>query len=93
MLTTLFSLPNGTTFPEALIELGPDVTAEMETVLAIFQRFGFTETTPPSEDVVLDLFNVLSQAASEGEQLCDIPSLIKALISLVSGLQVAVRLF
>jgi hypothetical protein len=83
-LTYHFSLPIGTTLAEALIGLGTEVTADPEVILATFRRFGFSESSPPTESTILDLFTALSSVASEGEQLCDITSLIKTLIAMVS---------
>lgn len=78
------SLPPGTSLVQTLCDLGPEITSEPATVRALLQRFGITETSPPTDPQVVEIISTLSRFAAEGTQLCDAGALIRALSCFVS---------
>ena len=46
-------------------------------------RFGITEANPPRDDDTLEIVSTLARAAVEGRTLCDVNSLMTALLSFV----------
>ncbi|KAJ3741975.1 Not1-domain-containing protein [Lentinula detonsa] len=79
------SLPPGTTLVQALMQLGPDITADADTVRALLARFGITDVLPPQDEQVIDIMSNLSRRATEGAILCDIAALVRALNSFPSA--------
>jgi len=67
-----------------LIQLGPDITGDVEVVRALLGRFGITDTNPPRDAQVVEIFLTLSRVAAEGTVICDVGSLVRALVSYVS---------
>lgn len=78
------SLPAGTTFVQALVQLGPEITAEPGIVRALLVRFNVTPHNPPQNSQVVEWIQSLARLASEGTVLPDVGSLVKALDSIVS---------
>lgn len=78
------SLSPGTSLVQTLCQLGPDLTADPETVLALLRRFGVSESSPPRESQVSEILQTLARYAGEGSPLCDVGALVKAICSLVS---------
>ena len=70
---------------QTLCQLGPDLTSDPDTVRALLRRFGVSESQPPRETQVVEILSTLARYAAEGTSLCDVGSLIKAIISLVSS--------
>jgi CCR4-NOT transcription complex subunit 1 len=77
------SLAPGTSLVQTLCQLGPDLTSDPDTVLALLRRFGVSENIPPRETQVVEILSTLARYASEGTALCDVGSLVKAISSLV----------
>lgn len=82
--TSSISLPAGATLVQTLAQLGPEITADVDAVRALLLRFGYSERTQPGNQDVIDMVVTLARYASEGQQLPDVGSLIRALASLVS---------
>lgn len=78
------SLPPDTTLVQALVQLGPDITSDVDVIRALLTRFNIDESNPPTDDQVSDLFSNLTRLAGEGGILCDAGALVRALSSLVS---------
>ena len=78
------SLPPGTSLVQTLCDLGPEITSEPATVCALLQRFGITDSSPPTDPQVVEIISTLSRFAAEGTQLCDAGALIRALSGFVS---------
>ncbi|KAF8502451.1 Not1-domain-containing protein [Gautieria morchelliformis] len=81
------SLPPGTSLVQTLCDLGPEITSEPATVRSLLQRFGITESSPPTDPQVVEIISTLSRFAAEGTQLCDAGALIRAL----SGFNVSIH--
>ncbi|KAG9104806.1 hypothetical protein FRC06_009276 [Ceratobasidium sp. 370] len=84
VLRTVFptlSLPPGTSLVQTLVQLGPDITADQETVRALLTRFGITDQAPPRDSQVVEIIATLARYAAEGKQLCDVGALVRALSS------------
>ncbi|KAG9083271.1 hypothetical protein FS749_006170, partial [Ceratobasidium sp. UAMH 11750] len=84
VLRTVFptlSLPPGTSLVQTLVQLGPDITADQETVRALLTRFGITDQAPPRDSQVVEIVATLARYAAEGKQLCDVGALVRALSS------------
>lgn len=77
------SLSPGTSLVQTLCQLGPELTADSETVLALLRRFGVSESSPPRESQVSEILQTLARYAGEGSPLCDVGALVKAICSLV----------
>lgn len=87
VLRTVFptlSLPPGTSLVQTLVQLGPDITSDHETVRALLARFGITDQNPPRDGQVIDIVSALARYAAEGKSLCDVGALVRALSSFVS---------
>ncbi|QRV90034.1 CCR4-Not complex component, Not1 [Ceratobasidium sp. AG-Ba] len=84
VLRTVFptlSLPPGTSLVQTLVQLGPEITADQETVRALLTRFGITDQAPPRDSQVVEIVAALARFAAEGKQLCDVGALVRALSS------------
>ncbi|KZT74256.1 Not1-domain-containing protein [Daedalea quercina L-15889] len=84
MLQRIFpelSLSAGTTLIQALVQLGPEITAEPAVVRALLVRFNVTSTNPPQNAQVVEWIQTLARLASEGTVLPDVGSFVKALDS------------
>ncbi|KAB5596094.1 CCR4-NOT transcription complex subunit 1 [Ceratobasidium theobromae] len=84
VLRTVFptlSLPPGTSLVQTLVQLGPDITSDHETVRALLARFGITDQNPPRDGQVIDIVSALARYAAEGKSLCDVGALVRALSS------------
>lgn len=66
-----------------LIQLGPDITADVDVVRAVLERFDITEATPPWDSQAIDIMGTLGRLAAEGAVLCDTGALVRALSSFV----------
>lgn len=80
----MFSLQPGTTFVQALVQLGPEITADPAVVRALLVRFNVTSSNPPQNSQVVEWIQSLARLASEGTVLPDVGALVKALDSFVS---------
>ncbi|KXN90499.1 General negative regulator of transcription subunit 1 [Leucoagaricus sp. SymC.cos] len=76
-----FSLPPGTSLVQVLIQLGSDITDDLDLVRALLERFGITEQNPPREAQVIEIVSTLGRLAVEGTPLCDIGALVRTLAS------------
>ncbi|KAJ1307774.1 hypothetical protein OPQ81_001861 [Rhizoctonia solani] len=84
VLRTVFptlSLPPGTSLVQTLIQLGPDITSDHESVRALLVRFGITDQNPPRDAQVIEIVSTLARYAAEGKSLCDVGALVRALSS------------
>jgi len=84
MQTLLRSLPSGTSLVQTLIQLGPEITSDVETICALLQRFGISDTHPPRDAQLVEIMSNLARLAAEGTILCDVGALVRALSSFVS---------
>ena len=82
------SLSPGTSLVQTLCQLGPDLTADPETVIALLRRFGVSEGSPPRESQVSEILQTLARYAGEGSPLCDVGAVVKAICSLVRLLNI-----
>lgn len=78
------SLPPGTSLVQTLIQLGPDITSDPDTVRALLVRFGISDANPPRDAQVVEIMSTLGRLAAEGTPMCDAGSLVRALSSFVS---------
>lgn len=85
MHSNIVSLPPGTSLVQVLVQLGLDITSDSDTVLALLERFGITESNPPRDSQVVEIMTSLSQMTAEGTVICDVGALVHALSSLVSS--------
>lgn len=81
--TLLHSLPPGTSLVQTLIQLGPDITSDPDTVCALLQRFGISEANPPRDPQLVEIMSNLARLAAEGTTLCDVGALVRELSSFV----------
>ncbi|KAG8755159.1 hypothetical protein FRC14_004305 [Serendipita sp. 396] len=72
------SLQQGTTLAQALIQLGPELTTDVEVVRALFLRYDISESNPPTDLQLLEVINRLARSASEGSVLPDVKALVRA---------------
>lgn len=86
-LLSRLSLAQGTSFAQALIQLGPEWTGDVEVVRALMARFGITENNPPADLQVLEAVNRLARYAIEGSAMPDVRVLVKAFNSFNVPLQ------
>jgi hypothetical protein len=86
------SLPPGTNLVQTLIQLGPDITSDPETIRSIFLRFNISDTSPPRDPQVLEIVATLATCATEGTPLCDVGAVIRAIASFVRSLFAIVTL-
>lgn len=75
------SLPPGTSLVQTLIQLGPDITSDPDTVCALLQRFGISDANPPRDAQLVEIMSNLARLAAEGTTLCDVGALVRALSS------------
>jgi CCR4-NOT transcription complex subunit 1 len=75
--------PNAT-LVQTLVQLGPEITSELEVTRGILARFDISETQPPDDDQVADIITQLARLATEGSLSCDVGTLVHALSSMVS---------
>ncbi|KDQ13139.1 hypothetical protein BOTBODRAFT_188668 [Botryobasidium botryosum FD-172 SS1] len=75
------SLSPGTSLVQTLIQLGPDITNDPETIRALLLRFGISDASPPHERQVGEIISTLARYAAEGTSLCDVSSLMRAFSS------------
>ena len=80
----MFSLQPGTTFVQALVQLGPEITGDPAVVRALLVRFNVTSGNPPQNSQVVEWIQSLARLASDGTVLPDVGALVKALDSFVS---------
>ncbi|KAI0928230.1 hypothetical protein AcW2_004306 [Taiwanofungus camphoratus] len=76
------SLQPGTSVVQTLVQFGPDITNDPDVVRALLSRFGLTEANPPHDAQVVEIVSTLARLASEGAQLPDVGSIVRALSSL-----------
>jgi CCR4-NOT transcription complex subunit 1 len=69
---------------QVLIQLGPEITSDPDTVRALLMRFGISDANPPRDVQVVEIISTLARLAAEGTTVCDIGSLVRALCSFVS---------
>ncbi|KIY43711.1 Not1-domain-containing protein [Fistulina hepatica ATCC 64428] len=77
----VMSLPSNTSPIQLLIQLGPDVTANHDIIKSVLVRFGISDTSPPTDSQVVDIFTTLARLASEGHAICDVAVLVRVLCS------------
>jgi len=66
-----------------LLDLGPDITSDIDSVHALMARFGITVENSPTPAQAMEIISSLSRAAVEGRTLCDVNALMTALTSFV----------
>lgn len=76
--------PNAT-LVQALIQLGPEITGELEVTRGLLTRFDITEAKPPEDEQVVEMFSQLARIAAEGPVSCDTATLVHAVSSVVSN--------
>ena len=74
------------TLVQALVQLGPEITAEPEVTRGILGRFDISEVKPPTDEQVVDIITQLARLAAEGPVSCDVGTLVHTLSTLVSQL-------
>ncbi|KAI6043010.1 Not1-domain-containing protein [Pisolithus marmoratus] len=75
------SLPPGTSLVQTLIQLGPEISSDADTVRALLVRFGISDANPPRDNQVVEIMSSLARLAAEGATLCDVGALVRALSS------------
>jgi len=78
-----YSLPAAISLVQFLIQLGPEITADVDVVRAVLERFDITESNPPRDPQVVDIIGTLGRLAAEGTVLFDTGALVRALSSFV----------
>ncbi|KAN0075454.1 Not1 domain containing protein [Tylopilus felleus] len=73
------SLPPGASLVQTLIQLGPEITSDADTVRALLVRFGISDANPPRDAQVVEIVSSLARLAAEGTTLCDVGALVRAL--------------
>jgi len=68
-----------------LLDLGPDITSDLDSIHALMARFGITAESPPTAAQAMEIISSLSRAAVEGRTLCDVNALMTAFTSFVRG--------
>jgi len=66
-----------------LLDLGPDITGDLDSIHALMERFGITTESPPTAAQAMETISSLSRAAVEGRTLCDVNALMTAFTSFV----------
>lgn len=79
------SLPPNTSLVQTLIQLGPDITSDPDTVRSLLSRFGISESNPPRDVQIIEIMTTLARLAAEGTAMCDVGALVRALSSFVSA--------
>ena len=77
------SLPPGTSLVQVFIQLGPEITSDVDTVVALLARFGISDASPPRDAQIIEIMSNLARLAVEGTTLYDVATLVRALSSLV----------
>ncbi|KAF8556923.1 Not1-domain-containing protein [Imleria badia] len=80
------SLPPGASLVQTLIQLGPEITSDADTVRALLLRFGISDANPPRDAHVVEIISSLARLAAEGTTLCDVGALVRALGSFLVNL-------
>ena len=80
----LRSLPPSASLVQTLIQLGPEITGDADTVRALLLRFGISDSNPPRDAQVIEIISSMARLAAEGTTLCDVGALVRALGSFVS---------
>ncbi|KAF9532432.1 Not1-domain-containing protein [Crepidotus variabilis] len=80
ILPKLSVLPN-TSLVQVLNSLGPDLTTDPEVILALFERFGVNANNPPRDSQIIEVISNLARLAAEGNMICDVGALVRALVS------------
>jgi CCR4-NOT transcription complex subunit 1 len=80
------TLPPGAALVPTLAQMGPEITGQLDVVLAVLLRFGLSDVTPPSDAAVVDIVGALARLAPEGALACDVGAVIRALAHLNPGL-------
>jgi len=83
-LCLLLSISPHNSLVQVLISLGPELTSDPEAVKGLLERFGITSTNPPRDTQVVELMSTLASLAAEGNIICDVGALVRALVSFVS---------
>jgi CCR4-NOT transcription complex subunit 1 len=65
------------------MQLGPEITGDVDNVRALLARFGISDANPPRDAQVIEVVSTLARLALEGAILCDVSALVRALSSLV----------
>ena len=79
----MISLPPNTSLVQTLIQLGPDITSDADTVRAFLLWFGISEANPPRDVQVVEIMSALARLAADGTTMCDVGALVRALSSFV----------
>jgi CCR4-NOT transcription complex subunit 1 len=58
------SLPPGASLVQTLIQLGPEITSDADTVRALL-RFGISDANPPRDVHVVEIISSLARLAAE----------------------------
>jgi len=66
-----------------LLDLGPEITGDTDSIHALMARFGITTESPPTAAQAMEIVSSLSRAAVEGRTLCDVNALMTAFTSFV----------
>jgi len=82
----IFSLPPNSSLVQVLISLGPELTSDLEAVKGLLERFGITASNPPRDGLVVEVMSTLARFAAEGNTICDIGALVRALVGCVRTL-------
>ena len=77
------SLPPGSTLVQTLLDLGPEITSDPDSIHALMGRFEISTESPPTAAQAMEIIASLSRAAVEGRTLCDVNALMTALTSFV----------
>ncbi|KAF8894430.1 Not1-domain-containing protein [Infundibulicybe gibba] len=80
------SLSPKTSLVDVLLQLGPDITSDLDVVCALLSRFGISDASPPRDTQIIEIITALSRRAAEGSAMCDVGSLIRALASFSANL-------
>jgi CCR4-NOT transcription complex subunit 1 len=55
-----------------LLDFGPEITSDLDSVHALMGRFGISAENPPTAAHAMEIISSLSRAAVEGRTLCDV---------------------
>ncbi|KAG6833483.1 hypothetical protein H0H87_006055 [Tephrocybe sp. NHM501043] len=80
ILPKLSLLPN-TSLVDLLLQLGPDITNDVDVDRSLLGRYGITDANPPHDAQIVETMSVLSRQATEGKTLCDVGALVRAFSS------------
>jgi CCR4-NOT transcription complex subunit 1 len=65
------------------MQLGPEITGDVDNVRALLARFGISDANPPRDSQVVEVVSTLARLALEGGILCDVTTLVRVLSSFV----------